>query len=106
MSYLTQSIIADDPYMRLRVASAAAQEGCTDTGVDPDAWTLEWRRVWASAPGWDAAWESAQAGSIPDPGSKPDVITDSMILSQVQSMIPFVMISDNKPQIELPVLPA
>jgi len=101
MTYLTQSVISDDPYMRLRVASAAAQEGVTEKGIDPDVWTLEWRRVWSASPGWDAAWESAQAQSPPivDPGKDAGVITDGMILSQVQSMMPFINVSDNKPVI-------
>lgn len=100
MSYLTQSIIADDPYMRLRIASCAAQQGCAeDRGIDPDAWTLEWRRDWAAAPGWDAAWESSQAQNPPleSPGSDPGVITDGQILSQVQSMMPFTTVADHKP---------
>lgn len=102
MTYLTQSIIADDPYMRLRVASAAAQEGCTDNGIDPDVWTLDWRRVWASAPSWDLAWESAIAASPPvaDPGKDAGVITDGMITSQIQAMMPFINVSDNVPRLD------
>jgi len=96
--YLTQSIIADDPYMRLRVSSCAAQQGCaTEGGIDPDHWTLEWRRIWASAPGWDGAWESAQASNVQQPGSDPGVITDEQILSQVQAMMPFTSVADHKP---------
>jgi hypothetical protein len=102
MTYLTQSIIADDPYMRLRVSSCAAQEGCaTDAGIDPDVWTLEWRKVWSSAPGWDAAWESALVGEVVDPGKDPGVIPDSMILSQVQAMKPFTTIAEHKPVEEI-----
>jgi hypothetical protein len=98
--YLTQSIIADDPYMRLRVASCAAQQGCAnDKGIDPDAWAADWRRIWSASPGWDAAWESAQAQQppLPDIGANPGVITDGMILSQVQAMMPFTMVEDHKP---------
>lgn len=102
MSYLTQSIIADDPYMRLRVASAAAQEGVALTGIEPDAWTVEWRRVWSTAPGWDAAWESAQAGGVADPGSDPAVVTDAQILSQIQTMKPFRSIESYLPTDEPP----
>lgn len=95
--YLTQSIIADDSYMRLRVSSAAAQEGVTEVGIDPDLWAFEWRRVWAAAPGWAEAWESAQAGGVVDPGASASVITDSMILSQVQAMKPFLLVADYRP---------
>jgi hypothetical protein len=91
--YLTQSAIADDPSMKLRVASCAAQQGCTDAAIDPDYWTIEWRRVWAASPGWDAAWEYALAktDNPPDykPGADPSVVTDAQILAQVQAMMPF-----------------
>lgn len=94
--YLNQAAIADDTAMRGRVAQAAAQEGCADAGLDPDQWTYEWRRVWASAPGWDAAWESSLAGHPNDPdytpGEDPGVITDQMILTQVQAMMPFTRV--------------
>ena len=84
MSYLTQHTISTDPAMTGRVAQAAAGEGAPG---DPDAWTWQWRRAWASAPGWDDARESAQAGGIPDPGADESVITDAMILAQVQAML-------------------
>ena len=84
MSYLSQDDIANNRSMLARVAQAAAQETKSD---DPDRWSYEHRRFWAAAPGWDAAWESylvANPGG--DPGADPGVITDGMILSQVQSM--------------------
>lgn len=87
--YLTQGQIAADEDMRVRVAQAAAQEGVTDAGIDPDVWTNEWKRVWASAPGWSEAWESAEAGGNETPGADPAVITDGQILAQVQGMKPF-----------------
>ena len=98
--YLTQAIIADDPYVRLRVSSCAAQQGVAGegSGIDPDSWTLQWRRVWASSPGWDVAWESAMASQNPNPGGDPTVITDAQILSQVQAMMPFIEVEDNQPQ--------
>jgi hypothetical protein len=96
VSYLNQSEIADNPSMLARVAQCAAQQG----EKDPDGWTQTNRRFWAAAPGWDAAWASAQA-SHPDPepptpldftpydpGADEAVITDEMILSQVQAMRP------------------
>lgn len=86
MSYLTQDTIANNRAMLARVAQAAAQE---DVSSDPDRWTYENRRDWASAPGWDAAWESALVSDPDaDPGINEGVITDGMILSQVQSMAP------------------
>jgi hypothetical protein len=95
MSYLQQSEIAANSAMFSRVAQCATQQG----EPDPDDWTNINRRVWAAAPGWDDAWASAQAahesdpppdiGETPyDPGADEAVITDPMILSQVQSMRP------------------
>jgi hypothetical protein len=86
MSYLTQAHIAENIAMYKRVAQAAASEGIADA----DIWTNDNRRYWSAAPGWDEAWESAYA-SHPDepqydPGSDEAVITDGMILSQIQSM--------------------
>lgn len=100
MSYLTQSNIADDSWVKLRVASCAAQQGCADVGIDPDTWASEWRRVWSSSPGWDVQWESALAR--PDnppgyqPGMDPAVISDGQILSQVQAMLPFGRVADGR----------
>jgi hypothetical protein len=91
MSYLTQNEIANNRTMLNRVAQAAAQE---NAGPDPDRWTYDNRRDWAAAPGWDAAWESFKVAHPPvegeepaDPGLDEGVITDGMILSQVQAMI-------------------
>lgn len=88
MSYLTQSVIASNANMNNRVAQCAATEGVPD----PGAWAAVNARQWAASPGWDAAWESALAGHPDDPeydpGADEAVITDAMILSQVQSMNP------------------
>jgi hypothetical protein len=86
VSYLTQNEIAENRAMTNRVAQAAASE---DKSADPDRWTYENRRDWASAPGWSEAWESAKVAHPEpdyDPGTDEAVITDGMILSQVQSM--------------------
>ena len=91
MSYLTQSKIAADSFMNNRVAQAVASEP-TPTINDIDRWVYENRRDWAAAPGWDAAWESALVSHEDDPTYQPGadeaVITDSMILSQIQPMLP------------------
>lgn len=101
MSYLTQDAIASDPDMQHRVAQCAAQEGVgtdpvpadpmTGRALDPDRWTLEHRRQWASAPDWDDAWEYALnvhgADADYSPGADGAVITDQQILGQVQSML-------------------
>jgi hypothetical protein len=93
MSYLDQSQIAANPSMSERIAQCVTQEG----ELEPDTWTYENRREWAAAPGWDDAWASAQASHPPpdppdptvpsyDPGADEAVITDAMILGQVQAM--------------------
>ena len=97
--YLTHSIIADDPYMRLRVASCAAQEGVTAVGIDPDEWTRQWRRVWASSPNWDSKWESAILNDVEEPGKNPGVISDGDILATVQAMKPFHTVESNTPEL-------
>ena len=94
MSYLTIGEISRDQWMLDRVASSAAQEGVTDTGIDPDQWAGSWRRVWAAAPGWATAWDSAKTSGIVDPGREPAVITDGQIRAQVQSMRPFHLVNE------------
>ena len=87
MSFLTQDEIASNASMLARVAQAAAQE---HKSSNADQWASGWRRYWAAAPGWDAAWESAQVSHPDDPeydpGADEGVITDGMILSQIQAM--------------------
>jgi hypothetical protein len=86
MTYLTQSEISQSASMFNRMAQAAATEGYTN----PDGWAGKHARTWAASPGWSEAWESALA-SHPgdpefDPGTDEAVITDSMILSETQSI--------------------
>jgi hypothetical protein len=93
MSYLTQAVMADDAYMRLRVAQSAAKNGCaTDAGIDPDEWALEWRRVWAAAPGWDTSWEAST-----DPEKGQTAIKDLEIESKILAMMPFTHVADHAP---------
>jgi len=89
VTYQIQNEIAISPAMQARVAQAVAGEG-TDFTDNPDSWTQNFRRFWAAAPGWDAAWESYKVGNpgISDPGANESVITDAMILAQVRSMAP------------------
>jgi len=82
-SYLSISAIANNTFMQERVRSCYAQQ----TEEDPVQWVWNNRYDWAAAPGWGAAWESALASNITEPGKDPTVITDGMILSQIQSML-------------------
>lgn len=102
MTYMTQTDMSNDYYLTNRVAACAAGEG----QEFPDQWAHETRRTWAAAPGWDEAWDSYLVSNPPPPGW-PDapaevdppvdpwippgkneaVISDGMILSQVQGML-------------------
>ena len=86
VTYLGQNEIAQNQTMVNRVAQCAATEGFPD----PTYWASVNARYWAASPGWDDAWASAMT-SHPDqpdydPGADEAVITDSMILSAVQTI--------------------
>ena len=76
--------VADSGSLARRVAASAAQEG---TPGDVAAWAYERRYVYAAAPGWGEAYAYAADTGNADPGADEAVITDAMILSQVQAMI-------------------
>lgn len=85
MSYATIASITESQSLRRRLTAAAAEEHKTEPyegWVSQHIWTL------AASPGWAAAWESAEAGGITDPGASEGVITDPMILSAVQPIPP------------------
>lgn len=81
-TYLGISKVSNSGSLRDRVIACAVQEDISDY----QNWVYEHRWEYAAAPGWAAAYESAEVSGNPDPGAAPDVITDGMILSQVQSM--------------------
>lgn len=83
-TYLAIADAADSYSLQRRVAACAAQQ---DAPGDPYQWAVDHRYTWAAAPGWGAAWASAEASGNPDPGADPAVITDPMILTQVQAML-------------------
>lgn len=87
-SYLSIANAADSYAMQRRVAACAAQQAAPG---DPYQWTVEHKYQWAAAPGWGAAWDSALAAHpgdpAYDPGADPAVITDAMILAQIQAML-------------------
>jgi hypothetical protein len=99
-SYLSIAAIASDQNMVERLNAAATQQqylGSVDFGYtnttapfSAQAWVHDYRYVWASSPGWGAAWDSALAAHPDDPeyepGKDPAVITDGMILSTVQTL--------------------
>lgn len=90
MAYSDVNAMTRSESLRGRTAAAAAVEangGAVLDEQDADNWAYKHRYEVCSAPGWDAAWASAIAGGKEDPGSDPAVITDGMILSQVQSVL-------------------
>lgn len=84
MTYATIAAITQSGALNQRLTAAAAQEGKDPTSpgswVSANIWTI------ASSPGWSAAWESAVAGGVTDPGANEGVITDGMILAAVQPL--------------------
>jgi hypothetical protein len=86
MGYWDVALMAADVDLTRRVAAAYAQEPYPQ--LEPLDWANSKAFTWASSPGWDAAWASALAGGDEQPGRNPGVITDGMILSAVQGMLP------------------
>jgi len=89
VSYLSIVEMAGSPSLASRITAAVAEEGFAGDAqefVRLNIWTI------VAAGNWDAAWDSARATASvnvnPDTGMRDDVITDGMILSVVQPMIP------------------
>ena len=82
--YLAIANAASSASLQARVTACAAQEHAPG---DPVQWTWDNRWQWAAAPGWGAAFASAEAAGNEDPGADPAVITDAQILGQVQLML-------------------
>ncbi len=85
MSYLTQSRLATDDQLLIRVAACAASLGHANPSV------LAGRHAWAwsAQPGWVDAYAKAEAehaaapDEVPPPGANESAITDQMILAAV-----------------------
>lgn len=82
MSYKSVADMAESYSLNRRLTAGAAKESIDN----PQGWVQLYRWEIASQPGWDAAWDSAVAGGVPDPGADEAVITDGMILSGVQAV--------------------
>lgn len=83
MSYLFQAKIANDGNISQRVTACVALEGVEE--AEGWAWSHRWKL--SAQPGWSNAYASAVANGIEEPGADESVITDSMILSAVQSIL-------------------
>ena len=84
MSYATIAQCANDNAFLARVAACCAQEGAANP--DDAAFQLRWKVSGASDI--EAAYASAVAAENPNPGGDDSVITDQMILSNVQPNLP------------------
>ena len=84
MSYSTINQCANDPALQGRVTACCAQEGSETPQV------TMWGLIWAlsSASDIEAAYASALAAQNPDPGGDETVVTDGMILANVQANWP------------------
>lgn len=90
MAYTDVHAMTRNDALKGRIAAAASVEqnaGATLDEPDADIWAYRHRYDVCAAPGWGDAWASAMASGDPDPGSNPAVITDAMILSQVQAVL-------------------
>lgn len=95
MSYTTIDTSAKDPELSARIGAATVQEAWNNPAVADDAFTASVQRsatnaqrmVWpvCIAADVEAAYASALAAGNPSPGGDPAVITDGMILANVQA---------------------
>lgn len=90
MAYLDIANMTQSVNLTNRLNAAAAQEQANGAQLIPDlpeVWVSVNRWKLVAAPGWADAWASAVASGHEDPGADPAVITDGMILSQVQEVL-------------------
>jgi hypothetical protein len=83
-------VMTADPSLQGRIRAGVAKEAAAGSippqaDVTDTAWT--YRYEIAAAPGWAAAWLSALAGNVPDPGSDNTVISDGQIGAQVVAVL-------------------
>ena len=90
MTYLDIANMTRSDSLLSRLSAAAASEAESGAVLIPDLpeqWASQHRWQLVAAPGWADAWASAEAGGNEDPGADEAVITDPMILSQVQAVL-------------------
>jgi hypothetical protein len=84
MTYNTIADMRDDSALRRRLVACAAQED--KEGPSPESWVSD--HIWdiVASPGWEAAWEYAEAADKENIGADETVISDAMILAVIQPM--------------------
>lgn len=92
MAYWDQALLAQDQEFIQRVAASAAVEVDLPDGNSVLTWAMN--NVWlvAAAPGFADDYASALAGSVPNPGRDPGVISDDELRAAVQ-----VVAADQQP---------
>ena len=95
---LTISQIAADPTMRQRVAAGYAKEKAGAESAGAEGWSYSTAYWWASAPGWAAAVDYWRLVNETQDGwqTDPAVISDGMILAQVDLMLKPPDVPDNE----------
>ena len=84
MSFWDIAQMAQDIDLGARIVACVATEGIRP----PTGWATQDKMLLVcAAPGWDAAWESAEASGNENPGRDPAVITDQQILASVQQVV-------------------
>lgn len=83
MTYAMIAAITQSSSLMNRLTAAAAEEKVTEPY---GGWVYDHIWDFAAMPGWAAAWASALAAGVTDPGANEGVITDGMILSAVQAI--------------------
>lgn len=87
MGYWEQSLLSVDYDFRQRIAACVAEGALGPDGEHPTSTAdrIQWEV--AAAPGFAEAYSSALAGSVPDPGRDPAVISDEQLLSAVTAAL-------------------
>lgn len=89
MAYADVAALAADAHFAQRTMACYATETLGDgEAINPPGWQAEHTWDMAAQPGFGDAYASAVAGSVPDPGNDPSVISDTQILGAVQSLLP------------------
>jgi hypothetical protein len=91
MAYSDIAALQQDSDFAYRVMACYAVESLGEDGaMDPGSWQAMHSWDMAAQPGFGDAYASAVAGSVPNPGKDPSVISDAQILGAVQSLMPVV----------------
>ena len=85
---LSIDVMSNDQALMGRCRAAAARKDIEGFECkDPTMWVAVNRYAIVAAPGWGAAWQYAVDSGNESPGDDPTVITDPMILAQVEALL-------------------